>query len=132
LQLERARIASETLAAMGLPALILNERGKVLAANSLIEALTGYVQWRAQVGHIDRRLRGSIFHGAISIGAPTPVRFVETMRKLRHLQIPTTSATAPFSGPRCRRRGDDGWSRMSFPFACRRATFLSAAPPRSS
>jgi DNA-binding CsgD family transcriptional regulator len=48
LQLERARIASETLAALGLPALVLNEQGKVLAVNSLIEALTGYVQWRAQ------------------------------------------------------------------------------------
>jgi DNA-binding CsgD family transcriptional regulator/PAS domain-containing protein len=48
LQLERARIASETLAALGLPALVLNEQGKVLAANSLIEALSGYVQWRAQ------------------------------------------------------------------------------------
>jgi hypothetical protein len=41
LQLERARIASETLAALGLPALVLNDQGKVLAANSLIEALTG-------------------------------------------------------------------------------------------
>jgi DNA-binding CsgD family transcriptional regulator len=48
LQLERARIASQTLAALGLPALVLDERGKILAANSLIEALTGYVQWRAQ------------------------------------------------------------------------------------
>ena len=48
LQLERARIASETLAALGLPALVLDERGKVLSANPLIEALTGYVQWRAQ------------------------------------------------------------------------------------
>jgi DNA-binding CsgD family transcriptional regulator len=48
LQLERARIASETLAVMGLPALVLNEQGKVVAANSLIEAMTGYVQWRAQ------------------------------------------------------------------------------------
>jgi PAS domain-containing protein len=48
LQLERARVASETLAALGLPALILNEQGKVLVANSLIEALSGYVQWRAQ------------------------------------------------------------------------------------
>jgi DNA-binding CsgD family transcriptional regulator len=48
-QLERAaRVASETLAALGLPALILNEQGRVLAANSLIEALTGYVRWRAQ------------------------------------------------------------------------------------
>jgi DNA-binding CsgD family transcriptional regulator len=48
LQLERARVASETLAALGLPALVLNEQGKVLAANSLIEALTGSIQWRAQ------------------------------------------------------------------------------------
>jgi DNA-binding CsgD family transcriptional regulator len=47
LQLERARIASETLAALGLPALVLNEQGKVLAASHLIEALTGYAQWRA-------------------------------------------------------------------------------------
>jgi DNA-binding CsgD family transcriptional regulator len=47
LQLERARIASETLAALDLPALVLNEQGKVLAANSLIEALSAYVQWRA-------------------------------------------------------------------------------------
>ncbi|MGH6863839.1 MAG: helix-turn-helix transcriptional regulator, partial [Methylocella sp.] len=48
LQLEGARIASETLAVMGLPALVLDERGKVLAANHLIEALTGHVQWRAR------------------------------------------------------------------------------------
>jgi len=48
LQLERARIASETLAALGLPGLVFNEQGKVHAANSLIEALTSYVQWRAQ------------------------------------------------------------------------------------
>ena len=48
LQLERARIASETLAALGLPALVLDEQGKVLAANPLIEAMTSYVHWRAQ------------------------------------------------------------------------------------
>jgi DNA-binding CsgD family transcriptional regulator len=48
LQLERARVASETLAAIGLPALVLNEQGRVLAANHLIEAMTGYVRWRAQ------------------------------------------------------------------------------------
>jgi DNA-binding CsgD family transcriptional regulator len=47
LQLERAQIASETLAAIGLPALVLNEHGKVLAANSLMEAMSGYVRWRA-------------------------------------------------------------------------------------
>jgi DNA-binding CsgD family transcriptional regulator len=47
LRLERARAASETLAAIGLPALVLDEQGKVLAANPLIEALTGHIQWRA-------------------------------------------------------------------------------------
>ena len=47
LQLERARMASETLAALGVPALVLDDQGKVLAANHLIEALGGYVQWRA-------------------------------------------------------------------------------------
>ena len=47
LQLERARAASATLSAIGLAALLLDETGKVLAANKLIEALSGYVRWRA-------------------------------------------------------------------------------------
>jgi DNA-binding CsgD family transcriptional regulator len=47
LQLERARVAGEALAALGVPALVFNETGKVLAANPLIEALTGFVRWRA-------------------------------------------------------------------------------------
>lgn len=47
LQLERARIASETLAALGLPALVLDEQGKVLAANSLIDGIKEYISWRA-------------------------------------------------------------------------------------
>jgi hypothetical protein len=50
------------------------------------------------IGDIARRLRGICFHGVISIGAQTPIRFVETMRRLRYLQIPTTSATAPMNG----------------------------------
>ncbi len=48
LQLERARIASETLVALGLPALVFGDQGKVLAANSLVDRLTGYIHWRAQ------------------------------------------------------------------------------------
>jgi DNA-binding CsgD family transcriptional regulator len=47
LQLERARIAGEALAAMRIPALVLNETGKVLSVNSLIEAMSGFVHWRA-------------------------------------------------------------------------------------
>src|SRR5262249_49014207 len=41
LQLERARVASEALAAMRIPALVLSETSKVLAVNSLIEAMHG-------------------------------------------------------------------------------------------
>lgn len=48
LQLERARIASETLALIGLPALVFDKQGKVLAANHLMEALTDQIRWRAQ------------------------------------------------------------------------------------
>jgi DNA-binding CsgD family transcriptional regulator len=48
LQLERARVASETLALIGLPALVFDEQGKVLAANHLIEAMTHHIRWCAQ------------------------------------------------------------------------------------
>jgi len=47
LRLERARTASDTLALIGLAALVLDQSGKVLAANSLIESLGTHVQWRA-------------------------------------------------------------------------------------
>jgi DNA-binding CsgD family transcriptional regulator len=47
LRLDRARVAGETLAALGLPALVLAEGGKVLAANAAMESLTGVVAWRA-------------------------------------------------------------------------------------
>jgi DNA-binding CsgD family transcriptional regulator len=48
LRLERSRVVSETLAALGLPALVIDDKGKVLAANHLIEELTGFVHWRAR------------------------------------------------------------------------------------
>lgn len=57
LQLERARVASETLAAMGIPALALDEKNKVLAANRLIENMAkNCVSWKAfdQVSFFDK------------------------------------------------------------------------------
>lgn len=48
LQLERAKIASETLASIGLPALVFDRQGKVLAANHLIETMDDHLRWRAQ------------------------------------------------------------------------------------
>ena len=44
---------------------------------------------------IQPSLYGIHFHGVIFIGAPTPIRFEQTNGRLRHLQIPTTPATAP-------------------------------------
>lgn len=44
-RLERLRAAAEALALIGLPAAILDARGKVLAANALIEAMASYVRW---------------------------------------------------------------------------------------
>ena len=48
LQLERARVASETLALLGLPALVLDVGGRVVTANKAAEALDGYLRWGAQ------------------------------------------------------------------------------------
>ena len=47
LHLERARVASQTLAAIGLPALVLDGSGKVQSANALIEKMEAYVHWHA-------------------------------------------------------------------------------------
>jgi hypothetical protein len=46
-------------------------------------------------GRFRRRFCDIRLHGVISIGAPTPIRFEQTNWRLRYLQIPTTSATAP-------------------------------------
>jgi DNA-binding CsgD family transcriptional regulator len=48
LQLERARATTQVLAALGLAALVFDESGKVIAANPLIEAMTGEVRWLAR------------------------------------------------------------------------------------
>ena len=47
LHLTRARIASETLALIGLPALVLDQKGKIIAANHLIEDMSAHIRWRA-------------------------------------------------------------------------------------
>jgi hypothetical protein len=47
LQLERARAASQALALVGIPALVFVDSGKTLAANQLIETLSGFISWRA-------------------------------------------------------------------------------------
>jgi hypothetical protein len=112
LQLERARIASETLAALGLPALVVNAQCKVLAANRLIEALSGYVLWRAQDRvslkdkAADQLLREAI--AAIDLAGGT----------VRSFPVRHTGAEAMMVA-------------HVVPIACRPATSSSAAPPCS-
>ena len=48
LGLQRAKGAKDALTSLGLPALLLGQDGTVIEANSLIENLADYVQWRAQ------------------------------------------------------------------------------------
>jgi hypothetical protein len=48
MQLERARAASQVLALLGIPALVFAENGQILAANALIETLSGFIGWRAK------------------------------------------------------------------------------------
>jgi DNA-binding CsgD family transcriptional regulator len=48
MQLERAQVASQTLALLGIPALVFADNGKILAANQLIETLSGFIAWRTK------------------------------------------------------------------------------------
>ncbi|GKQ51273.1 helix-turn-helix transcriptional regulator [Bradyrhizobium sp. Ce-3] len=47
MRLEQARVATQTLALLGIPALVFADGGKAVAANHLIEMLSGFVLWRA-------------------------------------------------------------------------------------
>jgi DNA-binding CsgD family transcriptional regulator len=78
LQLERARTTTEALARVRLPALVLDAKGKVLAANHLIDMLAGHIQWRAldrvslKDRGADQLLRDAI--AAIDLGGGSAVR----------------------------------------------------------
>src|ERR1700722_12284893 len=71
LQLERARATTQVLEALGLAALVFDERGKVIAANPLIEAMTSEVRWLARDRlSLSDRNADLLLHAAIaSIGA---------------------------------------------------------------
>ena len=84
--MERARAAGETLAALGLPALVLDPQGKVLAANFLVERLTKFVLWRVRdrVSLIDRSADQLLREAISAVEAPQgsvrsfPVRHAES------------------------------------------------------
>ena len=91
LHLERVEATATALAALGLPALMLNGDGRVLAANALMESLPGGIHWKAhdRIGLSDRAaeqfLRGALaqlgasHHGGVRTFA---IRHDETERVL--------------------------------------------------
>ena len=66
LQLERAKIAAQTLSLLGLPALVLDAGGRVMGANGLAEALD-HITWRAK-DRIDFKdaAADAIYHRAVA------------------------------------------------------------------
>jgi DNA-binding CsgD family transcriptional regulator len=68
LRLERVEAAGAALAALGLPALMLDGRGRVLTANGLAERLVGTLRWKArdQVVFADRGA-DKLLHEAIGL-----------------------------------------------------------------
>ncbi len=67
LQMERAQMASETLELIGLPGLVFDSRGTVLAANHLIEELTDHITWRARgCVSLKDRTADNLFQSAIA------------------------------------------------------------------
>jgi DNA-binding CsgD family transcriptional regulator len=78
MQMERAHAATEALSLVGLPALVFDQRGAVLAANSLVETLTELIRWRARDRVSLKDLAAdALFHQSVmTIGLETapPVR----------------------------------------------------------
>jgi DNA-binding CsgD family transcriptional regulator len=75
LRLERMRAATDALAAIGLPAAILDGRGKVLAANSLIEQLTTHIKWLSadRLSLVDRKAAGLLKDACAQLSAAMPI-----------------------------------------------------------
>jgi PAS domain-containing protein len=106
-----ARVAGEALAALGVPALVFNETGKVLAANPLIEALTGFVRWRA-FDRVSLKDRGA--HQLLRDAVAT---------------IDSESTPGVRSFPARDAEAEATRLRMSFPSGFPHATFLCVASP---
>ena len=65
MQLENARVATQALALLGIPALMFGDNGKVLVANELMERLNVFILWRSgrvtlKDGRADALLRDAV------------------------------------------------------------------------
>ena len=71
-RLEKLRAAAEALAAIGLPALIVDRNARALAANKLVEDLAGYVRWlpKDRIALIDPAANGMFRLGLAGLSDP--------------------------------------------------------------
>ena len=74
LRLERLRAAAEALGVIGLPSAILDHRGRVLAANPLVQTLTHHVRWlsKDRLGFVDDTAAAMLAAACHQLGASTP------------------------------------------------------------
>jgi len=59
-----------------------------------ISSIGRWAQGKVRAVGTNRRFCGDRFHNVICIGVPMPILFVETSRRVRRLQIPTTPVIA--------------------------------------
>ncbi|MBG0811809.1 LuxR family transcriptional regulator [Methylosinus sp. H3A] len=71
-RLERLRAATEALALIGLPAAVLDTRGRALAANDLVEKMTRHVKWLPddRLALADSTANGMLRRALADISAP--------------------------------------------------------------
>jgi DNA-binding CsgD family transcriptional regulator len=106
-RLQRLRAAAEALAMIGLPAAILDARGKVLAANALIEAMMSHLMWlpKDRIALIDPGANALLERAVADISSPdvTSVRSFPAMGATMsdpvvvHL-VPTTGRASDLFG----------------------------------
>jgi DNA-binding CsgD family transcriptional regulator len=74
-RLERIKAAAEALALVGLPAMILDRAGRVLAANALIENMTTHLRWlpKDRIALADAAADAILRLGLASLGAPNSI-----------------------------------------------------------
>lgn len=73
LGLQRAKGATETLTALGLPALLVDDQGAVIEASPAIEGLSHHVRWNArnQVAFVDPQANNQLRASLTALGAPS-------------------------------------------------------------
>ncbi|UVO54974.1 helix-turn-helix transcriptional regulator [Sphingomonas sp. SUN039] len=108
LGMQRIAGATETLTAIGLPAVALDAGGAVVEANELAQGLTGHLRWGSQNQLVltDKRARQWLHDGLAALGDPTatvpssfPVRNADDVPELvAHLLPVRRSAQDIFGG----------------------------------